>query len=115
MNEIDQMIAQLEQETLVKRCQFRRWNRQQRKRNKRDSFYHQFLVSDFARQDIERASGEVQGNLVTFPKGTKVFQDIRGPVYLLPNDHSVARGHRFELLSSGVYPSNFRINRQGCH
>jgi hypothetical protein len=107
MQKIDQIIAQLGHETLLKRCRFRRWNRQQRKRNKRGPFYHEFLISDIARWDLEHGGGEVQGNLVTFPRGTRVFQNIRGPVYLLPNGHSLARGHRFELLASGVYPSNY--------
>jgi hypothetical protein len=108
MDEIDQMIAQMKQETITKRCRFRRWNRQQRKQNKRGPFYHQFLVSSIAVGSIERAGGKVEGNLVTFPKGTQVFQDILGPVYLLPTKQSVARGHRFELLASVSYPSYYQ-------
>ena len=108
MEKIDQMIAQMKRETMIKCCRFRRWNRQQRKQNKRGPFYHQFLVSDIAVRSIERAGGKVEGNLVIFPKGTQVFQNILGPVYLLPTYQSVARGHRFELLASVSYPSYYQ-------
>ena len=103
MEEVGQMIAQLERETLLKRCRFRRWNRHQRKQNKRGQFYHEFLASDGAQWTIEHAGGTVQGNLVAFPRGTSVFQNMLGPVYLLPDGHSVTRGYRFELLASGIY------------
>ena len=93
MDELD--YSMMKQAILVKQCRFRRWNRQQRKRG---SFYHEFLVSESARNVIERGGGSVKGNLITFPKGTRVFL---GPVYLLPDGHSVRRHHRFDLVASG--------------
>ena len=99
-------------DTLIKRCLFRRWNRQQKKNNKRGPFYHQFLVSELLPRNLEVVGGSVQGTLVMFPKGTHVFQNIRGPVYLLSNGNSFTRGHRYELNLSGWYPMYYWEQRQ---
>ena len=107
MRELDRMIAEGKRDTMIKRCRFRKWNRAQRKHNKRGPFYHQFLVSEFVSSQLERVGGKVEGNLVTFPYGTHVFQNICGSVYLLSNGNSFARGHRFTLNASVWYSSYY--------
>jgi hypothetical protein len=99
-------------DTLIRRCRFRRWNRAQRKHHKRGPFYHLFLVSELLPRALLEVGGSIQGNLVTFPKGTHVFKNIRGPVYLLSNGNSFTRGHRYELNLSSWYPSYYWEQRQ---